>query len=158
MRKAHTAKEKINLGREDSFNRDGDHTDRITTFRELKECCDILTPNRDEANKAVDREVKTAGSTNNKNANYGRWTLIVATFGNHFWPNALDRIEKRGDVPCRDRADMAGNLQNKQSAKACYGKRNSCPCPAGDAGRLSRLLLAKSFEPPVLDIIRIGCQ
>jgi len=63
LAKAHSANRLISNGRETSFDRNGDHNDRIATFRELRDCCDTLSGNRDEANKVVRKETNKARIT-----------------------------------------------------------------------------------------------
>jgi hypothetical protein len=54
LKKAKAAQKSVELGRQNGFDRAGDHTVRIDAFRELRECAETLEFARDEMNKKID--------------------------------------------------------------------------------------------------------
>ncbi|GAB5487435.1 MAG: hypothetical protein Pars2KO_10050 [Parasphingorhabdus sp.] len=95
LQKAHAAQAMVQAGRENTFDRNGDHDDRIATFRDLRDCCDTLTANRDEANKIVDREINEARKETAKLRYTGigvALSILGAVYGA---PGFVDWLEKR---------------------------------------------------------------
>ena len=57
LHKAETANRTVEEGRSKDFKRDGDHTDRMNAFRELREICNKIDACRDEVNKLVEEKL-----------------------------------------------------------------------------------------------------
>jgi hypothetical protein len=68
--KANSAQKAVEAGRQQDFDRASDHTLRMASFRDLRECCETLILAREEVNKKIARENKVDG--------VAAWTLRVA--------------------------------------------------------------------------------
>jgi hypothetical protein len=86
MTSADNAIKMLQSGRQENFNRDQDHSDRMDAFRDLAKICQILTVGRNELNKIVAR----------KRSEANRWVLgiIVAIVGGLLTvPSTLDWLD-----------------------------------------------------------------
>lgn len=92
MQQALAAQKAVEAGRRRDFRRDADHSDRMDAFRSLREACEYLDANREEANKLVSKE-RTSGRTS-------VILLVLAVLGLVFGaPSFLDWVGKRDWSP-----------------------------------------------------------